>query len=157
MIHQLNSKQSIEASIEEVWDFFSKPENLNELTPPSLHFKTLSGEKEKTYSGQIITYRIRILPFIHIHWVTEIKNVIPYSSFIDEQRMGPYKFWHHYHQFIVTDTGVDIIDTVHYKVGFSFIGEILRHLWIKHKLKKIFDYRKEKIVQLFPSKVPAAV
>jgi len=63
--------------------------------------------------------------------------------------MGPYKFWHHHHEFIITDTGVDIIDTIHYKVGFSFIGDLIRNIWIKNKLKSIFDYRKKKITQIF--------
>ena len=145
MIHRLSSRQTVNAPIEDVWEFFSKPVNLNLITPPSLHFRILAGDEVPIYNGQIITYSIRILPLIRINWVTEIKEVEPLSYFIDEQRAGPYKSWHHRHQFVKTDHGVDIIDTVHYAIGFSFIGEIVRYLWVKRRLNYIFQYRREKI------------
>jgi ligand-binding SRPBCC domain-containing protein len=153
MIHKLTSRQTLDATIEEVWDFFSKPGNLNLLTPPSLHFRILTGDEFPIYNGQIITYSIRILPLIRIKWVTEIKNVVPLCSFIDEQRVGPYKFWHHHHQFVPSDNGVDIIDKVHYSIGFSFFGELVRHLWVKRQLERIFRYRKERIEAVVASRM----
>ena len=145
MIHKLTARQTVDASIEDVWDFFSNPGNLNLITPPSLHFQILAGDEHPMHNGQIIHYRIRILPLIHVKWVTEIKNVVPLSSFTDEQRFGPYKFWSHHHQFLPFAYGIEIIDTVHYSIGFGFLGEILHLLWIKHKLAYIFRYRKDKI------------
>jgi ligand-binding SRPBCC domain-containing protein len=70
---------------------------------------------------------------------------------MDEQRMGPYKFWLHHHQFVPVDNGVEIIDTVHYSVGLSFLGEILHRLWVKRQLAYIFRYRKERISELISS------
>jgi len=152
VIHTLSSKQTVSATIEEVWDFFSNPDNLNLITPPSLHFNILSGNDVPIYSGQIIHYRIQILPLIRVSWVTEIKNVVPFSSFMDEQRMGPYKFWLHHHQFMPSKQGIEIIDTVHYSIGFSLMGEILHELWIKRQLAYIFRYRKERISALISTK-----
>jgi ligand-binding SRPBCC domain-containing protein len=152
MIHRLSSHQTVRATIEDVWEFFSRPANLNVITPPSLHFRILAGDAISIYNGQIITYSIRILPFLRIKWVTEIKDIVPFSSFIDEQRAGPYKYWHHYHQFVKTDHGVDIIDTVHYEIGFSFFGELAYWLWVKHQLSYIFRYRREKIAALIAAK-----
>ena len=152
MIHKLTSLQTVDATIEKVWDFFSNPGNLNLITPLSLHFQIRSGDEVPIYNGQIIHYRIRILPLVRVSWVTEIKNIVPLSSFMDEQRFGPYKFWLHHHQFVPSDNGVDIIDTVHYSTGFSFFGEIVRYLWTKRQLAHIFRYRKERIRALVSSK-----
>jgi ligand-binding SRPBCC domain-containing protein len=152
MVHTLSSRQTVSATIEAVWDFFSNPDNLNLITPLSLQFQILSGDDVPIYNGQIIRYRIQILPLIRVSWVTEIKNVIPFSSFMDEQRMGPYKFWLHHHQFVPSNQGVEIIDTVHYSIGLSFMGEILHELWIKHQLAYIFRYRKETISKLMSPK-----
>jgi len=145
IIHQLISRQTVEASVEDIWNFFSTPGNLNDITPPMLHFQILSGDDQPMREGQTITYRIRILPLIHVKWVTEIKSVVTLSSFIDEQRSGPYKFWRHLHQFIPTEHGIEIIDTVRYAVGFGFPGEILHVLWVKHQLAYIFNYRRMRI------------
>ncbi|MCJ7772375.1 MAG: SRPBCC family protein [Desulfobacterales bacterium] len=151
MIHKLTSHQTVKATIEEVWDFFSNPRNLNLITPPSLHFQILTGDERPMHNGQIIHYRIRILPLVHVKWVTEIKNVVELSSFIDEQQLGPYKFWRHIHKFVPTDYGIEIIDTVHYSIGFGFLGEMLHFLWIKRRLAYIFRYRKDKIRTLISS------
>ncbi|MBW1813197.1 MAG: SRPBCC family protein [Deltaproteobacteria bacterium] len=152
MIHKLTSHQTVDTTIEKVWDFFSNPGNLNLITPPSLRFQIRSGDEVPIYNGQIIHYRIRILPLVRVSWVTEIKNIVPLSSFMDEQRFGPYKFWLHHHQFVPSDNGVDIIDTVNYSTGFYFFGEIVHYLWIKRQLAYIFRYRKERIKALVSSK-----
>lgn len=152
MIHKLIFHQTVNATIEDVWDFFSNPRNLNLITPPSLHFQILSGDEVPIYNGQIICYRIRISPFLHVNWVTEIKGIVSLSTFTDEQIKGPYKLWIHHHQFIPTANGVDIIDTVQYRIGFSILGESLHSLWIKRRLSYIFRYRRERIKSFFTSK-----
>jgi len=148
MLHQLTTRQKVQAPIEKVWEFFSRPDNLNLLTPPSLDFRILSGDDREMHNGQIISYGIRILPMVRVGWVTEIKHVVPLSSFVDEQRVGPYKLWHHRHEFIPTDGGVDIIDTVHYTMPYSILGELMHLLWVRRRLHTIFHYRRERMVEL---------
>ena len=63
--------------------------------------------------------------------------------FIDEQRFGPYSFWHHQHHFKEIDNGIEMTDIVHYKIPFWFLGDIANSLIVKSQLKKIFDFRKE--------------
>jgi len=155
MIHTLTSRQTVNAPIEKVWDFFSDPDNLNLITPPSLHFHIRSGADVPISNGQIIHYRIRILPLVRVSWVTEIKEIVPLSTFTDEQRSGPYKLWIHHHQFVPTDQGVDIIDTVRYRIGFSMLGEILHVFWIKHQLAYIFRYRRKQIESLISDSIKA--
>ena len=149
MIHQLKASQVVNASLEDVWAYFSIPGNLNDLTPPAMNFEILSGDDKKAFNGQIITYRIEVIPKIKVNWVTELKHVAPLESFVDEQRFGPYAFWHHLHEFVPVAGGVEIRDTVHYRVGFGFVGEVVRALWIKRQLEMIFAYRKERVAALF--------
>lgn len=89
-IYEFRREQILNTDLENAWRFFSNPQNLNNITPPSLRFKIISQLTERMFSGQIITYRIRILPFIFQQWVTEIKEVEELKFFIDEQRFGPY-------------------------------------------------------------------
>ncbi len=151
MSYFLEARQIVPATLDEVWNFFSLPANLNSITPPSLHFQILSPEEPTTYSGQILRYRIRILPLVYVPWLTEIKHVVPGVSFVDEQRLGPYKFWYHIHQFHPVEQGVEIVDRVHYAVGYSFLGKAIHTLWVRRQLTHIFDYRREAITRHFGS------
>ncbi len=101
----------------------------------------LRCDSERMHEGQIISYRIRLAPLIHVTWVTEIKAVEEGRSFIDEQRFGPYKFWHHRHSFEAVPDGVKVGDIVHYMMPFGPLGEVVHTLFARRKLEAIFDYR----------------
>lgn len=148
-IHTLIQSQEIPISLSESWEFFSKPENLNEITPPDLEFRITSGKPDPMHDGQIITYKIRVAPMIWNTWVTEIKGVIPEKQFIDEQRSGPYKFWHHLHEFEPTENGTLIKDKVNYSLPFGLIGNIAHSIYVKKKLADIFGYRKKILTEKF--------
>lgn len=104
---------------------------------------------EKMYAGQIIGYTIRPIWNIPISWITEITHVQEPFYFIDEQRFGPYKFWHHEHRFHRVSNGVEMIDTVYYKMPFGFIGKALHRLKVRKELETIFTYRRKKMEELF--------
>jgi ligand-binding SRPBCC domain-containing protein len=152
MIFYIQTEQLINADIDKVWDFFSNPENLNELTPPDLKFRIVSNIDRKMYQGQMIEYRVGILPGIWTKWLTEITHVRNKELFVDEQRIGPYKIWHHQHIFKEKENGVLMKDIVTYVVGYGFIGRIANLLFIKRKLKTIFDYRYKKVDEIFNQK-----
>ncbi len=101
------------------------------------------------HEGQIIVYKIKLLPLVNINWVTEIKNVSELRSFVDEQRFGPYKLWHHRHSFEATSNGTKMVDEVHFKIPFTGINKLLYRFFIKPKLKEIFNYRRVKINSIF--------
>ena len=148
-IYTLNQSQEIPVPIEEAWEFFSKPENLNEITPPDLEFRITSGKPAPMHEGQIVTYKIRVAPMIWNRWVTEIKAVTDGKQFIDEQRSGPYKFWHHLHQFESTEKGTLLKDQVNYSLPFGILGDIAHAVYVKNKLQKIFNFRKEILSEKF--------
>ncbi len=140
-IYTLFSEQTLDISLEKAWNFFSSPKNLAKITPGDMGFKITSGEPGKMFPGQIISYKIKILPFGSSNWVTEITQVEDLSYFIDEQRFGPYKMWHHEHHFSETEKGTKMTDKISYKIPFGFVGRWAHSLFIKKKLVHIFSYR----------------
>ena len=140
-IYELKSEQLLKTDIDTAWSFFSNPENLNTITPPELNFVITSELNGKMYNGQIITYKIAVLPGIKQNWVTEIKSVEKNKMFIDEQRFGPYKFWHHKHIFMEKNNEILMTDLIHYALPLGILGRIVHFLFVKNKLRKIFNYR----------------
>ncbi len=147
--YSLKTELNIPISISEAWIFFSSPKNLSKITPEQMGFIITNEPVDNMFQGQIITYKVSPLLGIKINWMTEITTVKQNEYFIDEQRFGPYSLWHHRHHFYEIDGGVKMIDEVNYKLPFGFIGRIAHGLFIKKKLKSIFDYREKVLLEMF--------
>lgn len=140
--YQYKQEQKVNATLEEVWDFISSPANLKEITPDYMGFDITSTDTpEKMYPGMIITYIVKPVFGIKTPWMTEITQVKDLEFFIDEQRVGPYKLWHHQHFIEKIEGGVLMRDIVTYSPPFGFLGAIANTLMIRKKLNEIFDYR----------------
>jgi ligand-binding SRPBCC domain-containing protein len=109
----------------------------------------MSGANRSIFSGQIIQYKVSPVFGISTKWVTEITHVKEKEYFVDEQRFGPYSLWHHKHFIRGIDGGIEMEDIVDYKIPFGFIGQIAHFLFVKNKLKQIFKYRENKLIELF--------
>ena len=151
-VYKKETVQHVNATLEECWAFFSSPSNLQKITPETMGFQITDFDKQSMYAGQIIQYNVSPLLGIKISWTTEITQVKDKVYFIDEQRFGPYSFWHHKHFFEAIPTGVKMTDVVHYALPLGFLGRIMNALIVKNKLKEIFDYRCVKVDQLFNEK-----
>lgn len=153
-LYKLERVQIINSDIKTVWDFFSRPENLNDITPPDMNFEILTKDlPNEIYPGLIIEYKVSPFKGIKSRWVTEIKHVIPEKLFVDEQLFGPYKFWHHLHLFEEIETGkIKMTDRVFYKLPFYVIGALAHSIVIRKRLEEIFDYRFMIIEKIFNSK-----
>jgi len=127
--------------METAWQFFSDPANLATMTPPWLKFRFCSPLPERMFAGLIVEYRITLPPGPPMRWVTEITHVEPLESFVDEQRFGPYRFWHHLHRFTPVDGGILMEDVVHYQLPLAPLGDWLMGWWIKRRLESIFNFR----------------
>ena len=149
-VYSLKTTQTIPAPLEKVWQFFSNPANLKDITPGNLGFKVISSHHgEKIYAGQIIEYKVSPVLGIPLYWMTEITYMEEGKYFVDEQRFGPYSLWHHQHHFKAIDGGVEMTDIVHYKVPFGILGDIAQRLFVKQQLKTIFDFRFQKTESFF--------
>jgi ligand-binding SRPBCC domain-containing protein len=148
-IYQYKVKQNLPISINETWEFFSNPNNLPKITPPWLNFKVKTKLDDKMYAGTIITYLVRPLLNIPTIWVTEITHVREPNFFVDEQRFGPYKLWHHQHIFNEVKNGIEMEDIVTYAIPLGFIGKIANSLIISKKIKSIFEFRTKVLNKIF--------
>ncbi|MEO6831004.1 MAG: SRPBCC family protein [Chitinophagaceae bacterium] len=149
-VHQLVQHQQIPASLEKVWKFFSSAKNLQTITPEYMNFHVTSGDQpEEIHPGQIITYTVSPVLSIPVFWMTEITQVQPLKMFVDEQRRGPYKMWHHQHHFIEKDGGVFMTDIVHYQLPLGFLRELTRWLFVKRQLENVFAFRTQKVKEIF--------
>lgn len=149
-IYTLYEETVLDTDLDTAWDFFSNPRNLAKITPPEMGF-TITSEHlaERMHPGMVITYKVTPLKGFSTTWVTEITHVEDKVMFVDEQRFGPYSFWHHTHGFRETENGVLCTDLVHYAVPGWFLSPVIHKLAVKPKLKEIFDFREKKVEELF--------
>ncbi len=147
----LERKQILPISLDQAWSFFCDPGNLARITPPAMDFRMTSPHQDDTYAGQIISYSIRPLFGISMDWVTEITHVDKPFFFVDEQRFGPYRFWHHQHRFRQIDGGVEMQDLVHYLLPHMQFTGLVNRLIVEPRLRKIFEFRHKALLEIFPA------
>ena len=149
-IYQLERRQLVRRPLNEVFDFFSDTANLAALTPDSLHFKILTPLPIEMVPGARIEYRLRLfgVPFF---WCTEIESFEPPRRFTDVQAKGPYRRWHHTHEFREVAEGTEVIDRVEYEMPLGWLGRIAHALFVRRNLGKIFDFRRAAIERLLKS------
>ncbi|TDD97331.1 SRPBCC family protein [Flavobacterium cellulosilyticum] len=152
-VYKKETVQHVNASIEECWAFFSSPRNLQKITPETMGFNITDFDGKSMYPGQIIQYTVSPLAGLKLSWTTEITFVKDNSYFIDEQRFGPYSFWHHKHFFEADGNGVKMTDVVHYALPLGFLGRMMNALVVKNKLNTIFEYRVKKVDEIFNAKI----
>jgi len=148
--YQFKQSQLFKNSVDELWDFISNPSNLKVITPDYMGFDITSEDlPDKMYEGMIISYKVAPLMGIKTTWVTEITQLKDKQYFVDEQRVGPYKIWHHQHFLEDTPEGTLMKDIVSYQTPFGFLGDIANSLIIEKKLEEIFAYRTKVLEGLF--------
>lgn len=146
---KLMRRQTLPVDPETAWNFFSNPSNLRLITPPWLDFSMTSQVPAVIYAGLIITYRIRPFAGIGMPWVSEITQVNSPEFFVDEQRHGPFSFWHHQHHLKKIPNGTRIKDEVHYRLPGGPIGILIHTFIVRRKLKAIFDFRHNVCLEIF--------
>src|SRR5215207_1255189 len=148
-IHQLRSVQRLPVSLERAWEFFSDPRNLVILTPGFLILKIVGSPVEEIYAGQVILYTVTPLFGIPLSWMTEITHVEKGKRFVDEQRKGPYRLWHHQHHFHPINGGVEMTDIVHYRIPLGLAGELAHKMIVRKKRSQIFSWRYQSLNTVF--------
>jgi ligand-binding SRPBCC domain-containing protein len=152
-VYSLHRKQILPISLRDAWPFFSTPRTLEQITPQFLNFHIMSEVPDEIYAGLIITYRIAAVAGIPMTWITEIKHVEAPYQFIDEQRIGPFRFWHHQHRFREADGGIEMEDIVHYVMPWGWFGRLVHVLFIRNRLEAIFDFRRDYLAQRWQNRL----
>ena len=147
-VYKLKFKQVINSSLDDVFSFFSNPENLSKITPEKLGFNILTPTPIKMKEGQLIDYSIKLLGK-KIRWRTIITEYIPKVKFVDQQLKGPYSMWHHTHEFRDVDGKVEMTDEIYYVMPFGILGRLVNFLFVSRDLNNIFKHRVEIINKIF--------
>ncbi len=156
-LHRYRETVQIEAPLDDVWRFFSDPRNLSRITPPWLRLELTCAPPAEMYPGLLLTYRVRPFAGMALNWVTEITHIVDRRLFVDEQRAGPYAFWHHQHHFRPLPGGVEMEDIVHYRLPFGPLGDIVDRLSVADRVRGIFAFRGQVMDGLFPVRTPGQV
>ncbi|HEX3156247.1 MAG TPA: SRPBCC family protein [Candidatus Angelobacter sp.] len=144
----LNFKQQVQRPLPEIFDFFSRAENLEALTPPWLNFRILNVNPQPVQQGTMINYSLRVHG-IPLRWTSEIVEWEPPHCFVDLQLRGPYKLWRHEHRFEPSDGGTLISDTISLSLPLGFLGQLAYKIKVRSDVQEIFAFRKNKIRTLF--------
>ena len=148
-MYTLERTQRIPISLEEAWQFFQNPSNLSKITPSEMGFQILSEVPDQMYSGLFIHYKVTPLLGIRMNWTTEITHVKKPHYFVDEQRVGPYRLWHHEHHFKEINGGVEMLDRVNYQLPLGVIGKMVHPFIVEKKLNEIFNHRIKQVEEIF--------
>ncbi|HEX2754541.1 MAG TPA: NAD(P)H-binding protein [Candidatus Limnocylindrales bacterium] len=146
--HRLSATQLVPRPIEEVFDFFSRPENLGRITPASMGFEFLTDDRDMR-DGLEVRYRIRPLLGIPMTWTTRITDYEPPTRFRDLQLRGPYTRWEHTHTFEAVPGGTLVRDEIVYAVPLAPLGDLANKLVVRGELQRIFRHRAETIRTVF--------
>lgn len=148
-MYRLTNTQKLPISLDEAWEFLSNPTQLENITTDELSFQKLHDIPDKMYEGMLMQLRLKPFLGIPIDWLTEITHIKEKEYFIDEQRVGPFRFWHHEHRVLPIEGGVEIQDTVHYVMPFSIFGRFVHWLFLRKQVENIFIYREETMEKVF--------
>lgn len=147
-MYTLYKETFVETTMEQAWDFIRSPANLNLITPDDMSFEIVTDLPEQMSEGLLVQYKVRIPLFGTQPWLSELKHIVPGRSFVDEQKIGPYKLWYHYHGLEPRDNGVLFIDRVTYEVPFGPLGRLVHALFIRKTLERIFRFREQRFNEL---------
>ncbi len=145
----LEREQWLPRPVDEVFHFFSRPENLQIITPSWLDFQMVETP-EKLAVGSLIRYRLRWRGIL-IRWTTEISEWNPPAGFVDREVSGPYAMWNHEHWFEAKDGGTAMRDRVTYALPLGFAGQVAQRMFVGRDLEALFDFRAETMRKLFPA------
>lgn len=141
--------QTLPVDREKLWKFVSVPQNLNQITPSDMAFQMIGTPPDQISPGLFLEYKVKIPLMGWTPWLTEIKYVEEGYSFVDEQRVGPYKLWLHTHRLEDVEGGTRMTDEIRYQIPFGFFGKFAHFLFVRRTLKRIFDYRRKKLDEIF--------
>lgn len=144
---RLQREQLVRGTLEQVFAFFERAENLAAITPPRQRFEILTPLPIRMRAGARIEYRLRAFG-LPLRWTTEITEYDPPHAFVDVQLRGPYARWVHRHAF--ASAGPDAVrmtDTVDYELPLWPLSALGGAQFVARELRSIFDYRRDAIAQ----------
>jgi ligand-binding SRPBCC domain-containing protein len=167
MLHRLEFEQWVPFPIERVFAFFSNPENLPRIMPAPRRTQLIAlnrmpvpnppagvnSDKEAGVGSTIVT-SFRVFPFLPVRaqWIARITEFEWNHYFADVQDRGPFKSWHHRHEFRAETrdgvAGTLVRDRIEYEVGFGFLGTIANAIFVRRQMRHTFAQRQQVLPRL---------
>ena len=132
----------------ELFEYFKEAHNLEEITPPTLKFKIEKISTPQVQQGTLIDYTLKVHG-VPMKWRTEIDEWQPPTKFVDNQLKGPYRKWHHTHEFKPFAGGTLMTDRVRYKLPLGYLGWLLAGAFVRKDVQQIFSFRRKIIAEQF--------
>ena len=132
----------------EVFPFFADAFNLERITPAFLRFHILTPPPIAMQAGTLIDYELRLYG-VRLKWQTRIEAFQPPNFFIDTQVKGPYKLWHHHHEFEDAPGGTLMRDRLDYDLSFGPLGALAHVLFVRRSVEQIFTHRNAVVAETF--------
>jgi ligand-binding SRPBCC domain-containing protein len=176
MLYRLQFADWVPVPVSQVFAFFTDPENLPRLMPPQLQTKVdgfqlvapppLPSQNLNSLevhhvagTGSIIDTSLRPISWLSWRrkWTAAITEFEWNHHFADVQQKGPFKRWHHRHEFLEDNrngfNGTLVRDVIEYEVGFGPLGALANSLFIERQIAKTFDYRQKILPKLFSEEI----
>ena len=157
---QMHFDSIVRLPLAQVWVKFEDVKaSLEALSPPEAQVEVESVEPLPPQVGTTVRISARG-PFGRVKWVARyVQHVPPHATvtgsearFVDEQVSGPFKRWHHAHEFeAIDDRTTRCTDHITYTVGYGPFGWIGDHLIVRRQFKKMFAYRENVASQWGPA------
>jgi ligand-binding SRPBCC domain-containing protein len=146
-IHLLEREQLVPRPVDDVFAFFAQAHNLERITPPWLRFEVLTPGPIDMGFGTLIGYRLRVHA-VPVRWISRIEVWDSGRLFVDRQLRGPYRLWHHRHEFVACAEGTVVRDRVRYALPLGRLGELAHGAFVRRDVERIFDFRRAAVAQL---------
>jgi ligand-binding SRPBCC domain-containing protein len=143
-VAHLRCETIVSASRHNTFAFFADASNLERLTPPWLNFAILTPMPVTMWAGVEIDYRIRLYG-LPVPWRSRIDVWEPTVRFVDQQVIGPYRWWRHEHRFESVAGGTLVVDHVEYVPRARWLSAAI----VRRDLERIFTYRRNALRQIF--------
>ena len=146
-VHLLEREQLVPRPVDEVFAFFAQAHNLERITPPWLRFEVLTPGPIDMRCGTLIGYRLRVHA-VPVRWISRIEEWDSGRLFVDRQLRGPYRLWHHRHEFAACAEGTVVRDRVRYALPLGRLGRLAHAGFVRRDLERIFDFRRAAVARL---------
>jgi len=146
--------QTVPLPIEETFKFFSNPRIVEMLTPSSMRFRLVGEKLDSLKTGTVLNYRFYLYR-IPIRWRIRIESADPPNSFVDVQLKGPFAHWRHSQTFLAAGKeSTEVRDRYEFGLRFGRVGEFAYQMFVKAKIRQMFDYRANKMDMLMHPNPP---
>jgi ligand-binding SRPBCC domain-containing protein len=145
--HRLERIQRVPRARADTFAFFADAGNLEAITPAFLGFEILTPSPVPMGAGTLLDYRLSLFG-VSFSWRTRIEVFEPCRRFTDVQLRGPYRRWHHLHEFHAVEDGTLVVDRVDYELPLGPLGILAHELVVRRTLIRIFDHRRLQIARL---------